>query len=105
MIGVHKLIDSHCEKFDGVKIAAEMAERQNTTPELILAEWKEKAERGTARGNALHDFAEASALNYMGRGPNPSDSLDTSNRLGQECLAISRFIGHMVKQESCLKSF
>ena len=45
-------------KFDGPKIAAETAEKHNTTPEALLKEWKEKSERASREGSMVHSYAE-----------------------------------------------
>lgn len=45
-------------KFDGPKIAAEIAKKRGTTPEALLKEWKEKGERASREGDMVHGYAE-----------------------------------------------
>lgn len=45
-------------KFDGPKIAAEIAEKRGTTPAELLKEWKEKGERASREGSLVHSYAE-----------------------------------------------
>lgn len=58
LISGTQLVKKFFPKFDGPKIANEIAEDRGTTPEVLIAEWKEKSEWASHEGKLVHSYAE-----------------------------------------------
>ena len=67
------------QAFDGPKVAKKIAAKRGTTPEVLLAEWKEKGERASLQGSMVHEYAQWIYSDIDG----PPYVIDTDNRVGR----------------------
>jgi len=67
--GITSLISEYTEDFDADGIATFVAQREGTTKEKILDQWKRKGQRAIKYGNQVHDMIE----DYNNIGDVPED--------------------------------
>lgn len=69
-ISINTFVNKFVPPFNAREVAIAIAPSRNTTPELLLLEWAEKAVLSTTRGKILHEYMESmyhggSYFNYL----------------------------------------